>query len=265
MRNCPNCGSEKQVIKIRENEFIIVQCSACGLVFIQNPPDEREIYENYYDISFKPEDYCSKSRFSHLSEIFEINRQRLELIRNLKLSGGILDIGCGSGFFLKTASDVGLKGHGIDVSKKALALARDGFGLNVSDRTTGDLLKENERYNIITLWHVLEHFLNPVEELKKIHGLLTEKGCCLIEVPNFNSVKFRFSNNKWKGGNHPLYHRSFFTSSTLSQTLKLSGFSRIKRLNVSYILDSKSIFYNTAKKLFNLAGMDTFLNFIAYK
>ncbi len=266
MRPCPNCKSRENTLKIKEEEFLIVRCKSCGLTFLLNPPDESVIYEDYYQIEFKGDDYREDSPFAHLREIYEINEQRTEFIKkfaSLAEDFKILDIGCGSGLFLKSCKDVGIQGEGIDVSGNALKFARDEFGLNVYNKTTDDLINEKKKYDMITMWHVLEHIMEPTVELSKIKELLSPNGYLMIEVPNLNSIKFKLSGKKWKGGNHPLYHRSFFTSRTLGETLMKSGFTNFKRLNFSYPLSNKNFFYNLLKTIFNVFSADAFLNFIS--
>jgi SAM-dependent methyltransferase len=267
MRTCPNCGNSTYKEKIREESFVIVSCGECGLVYLLNPPDEKEIYEDYYKIEFTKDDYRSGSDVEILNEIFEINNQRVKLIK--KLAGEkdftLLDIGCGSGLFLKSCTDAGFNVSGIDVSKNALKFAKESFGLNVDSKTVSDLSAEGKKYDIITMWHVLEHVLNPVEELKKIMEILNGNGVLLIEVPNFNSIKFKLSGYKWKGGNHPLYHRSFFTSKTLRDTFRKSGFNNIEQLRFTYKLGTKSFLYNLTKKIFNVFSADAFLDFAVRK
>lgn len=265
MRVCPNCKSKENKLRIKENDFLIVRCRSCGLTFLLNPPDESVIYEDYYQIEFKGDDYNKDSRFQHLKEIFEINKQRTSLLKILSQRFNdlnILDIGCGSGLFLKSCKDAGFNCEGVDVSRTAIEFAKTEYGLNVSNKSVDDLINENKKYSLITLWHVLEHFINPAEELKKIKLLLKTDGILLVEVPNLNSIKFKLSGNKWKGGNHPLYHRSFFTSKTLKDTFVRSGFVNPKRLNFSYKLSGKGPMYNVTKSLFNLIAADAFLNYI---
>ena len=265
MRLCPNCNNKSYKKILTEDKLEIVKCSLCGLIYLLNPPDEKELYEKYYDIIFKPNDYSIDSKFEFLSEIFLINRQRLEFFKKNKLSGKLLDYGCGSGLILKTISKSFNDFEGVDVSQKALDFAKNEFGLMVFNKSADELLEEKKKYDIITLFHVVEHFINPVSELKKIYQLLNNGGLCFIEVPNFNSIKFRLSGCNWKGGNHPLYHRSFFTPKSLQDTLKRSGFNKYKRVKLSYKIPSKGILYNLLKTAFNFFAMDSFLNYIAYK
>ncbi len=264
MRNCPNCNSGEYKIYLTEGDFKIVKCSNCSLVYLLNIPDESEIYEDYYKIEFAKDDYSKDSKFPHLSEIYTINDQRLYYLRKLKLKGTLLDIGCGTGLFLQTAQNYGYEVSGIDVSQTALKFAQESFKLNVSDQKVEDLIGQGKKYDFVTLWHVLEHFTNPKEELKKIRQLLNPSGVLLIEVPNLNSIKFKLAKDKWKGGNHPLYHRTFFTADSLKKTLELAEFNKTERLKISYELPGKSGLYNKSKDIFNMFAMDAFLDFAGY-
>jgi 2-polyprenyl-3-methyl-5-hydroxy-6-metoxy-1,4-benzoquinol methylase len=269
MRLCPNCHSKEHSGRLKEGEHIIVRCDNCSLLFLLNIPDEKEIYEDYYKIEFTKEDYNAESKYPYLADIFEINRQRIQklnqLQKALKSTGKkILDIGCGSGLFLKTAKDEGYETYGIDISANALKFAKEEFGLNAEAKSTEDIINEEKKFDIITLWHVLEHFLNPVKELISIKDLLSPGGYIFIEVPNFNSAEFRLSGYKWKGGNHPKYHRTFFSNKTLEETLMRSGFGNFQRIQISYQLPARNPLFNSAKKFFNAIAMDAFLDYTAY-
>lgn len=267
MRNCPNCKSERYREKIKEGDFIIVKCLTCSLIYLLNPPDEKEIYEEYYRIKYEGKDYRKDSPLEFLSEIFEINSQRVKFLKELMKGKEfkLLDIGCGTGLFLKSCTDNGFNVTGIDVSSNALTFAKENFGLDVSSKTLDVLISEGRKYDVITMWHVLEHVLNPIEELEKVKEILNEKGLLVVEVPNFNSIKFRYSGYKWKGGNHPLYHRSFFTAKTLRNILLKSGLNKINKINLPYILESKGSFYNLSKRIFNKISADAFLDVTASK
>ena len=243
-----------------------MKCKNCSVVYIGNPPDRSTVYDEDYDVtSYDAKDYDRFSSLKGLSELYAINEQRLKFIKREKQSGQLLDIGCGLGFFIKTAHKYGFDVYGIDVAKRAVQYVENTFKLIARVETLDELLRQGKRFDLITLWHVLEHFVNPVDELKKIRRLLNEGGVCFIEVPNLHSLRFKLSRNKWVGGNHPLYHRSFFTNQTLEDTLYKSGFSRTKRIPTSYHITERSYIYETLKNILNIIAMDAFLDFVAWK
>ena len=263
-RPCPSCGSHNFKLRYVEGPFYIVKCSTCSLVYLGNPPDEDRLYEDYYGEAEPPADaYHPDSTFAALAELHSINEQRIACLKQLRPSGSLLDIGCGRGYFLKTAQEHGYHVAGTDVSEQAVRYARRYYTLNVSTATLADLIDRHVRSDIVTLWHVLEHFLDPFEALAQIRKLITEQGVCLVEVPNLYSLKFLLSKQKWRGGNHPLYHRTFFNSRTLQDVLKKSGFTQVTRLKLSYHIPGRRRSYRLLKRGLNELAMDAFIAFAA--
>ena len=239
-------------------------CSDCALVYLGNPPDEGLIYEQYYESS-EPDGrkYRANSDDPFLAELHAINTQRSARIAEIKPSGRLLDVGCGRGNFLTIARDYGFDVHGIDISERAVAYARKQFNLKVDVATLDDLARTHNRFDVITLWHVLERFPDPFKHLHQVRSLLKEGGICVIEVPNLNSLKFRIASHKWHGGNHPLYHRTFFSTGTLRHALARTGFSEAHRLRPTYRIRGRSKIYEGFKAGLNVVGMDAFLAFVA--
>lgn len=265
-RPCPACGSVEARTKYLEPPFRVVQCGSCSLVYLANPPDEPTLYEEYHARTQAAVDsYRSDSHDKNLAELYAINAQRMAMVMSAKSSGKLLDIGCGRGFFMKTARESGFQVSGIDVSNNAVGYARDILGLVVSTDSLDQLISRREQFDLITAWHVLEHFIDPIGTLRSIRTLLAENGICFVEVPNLNSLKFQLARNKWEGGNHPLYHRSFFTSGTLHRAFLNAGFSAVKRLQLSYRIPGRSAAYGAGKRLLNALSLDAFLDFRAGK
>lgn len=262
MRPCPFCNSKQYIVKYIEEQFLIVRCKKCSLVYLGNPPDEFGIYEDYYDKSAPEKDeYSESSNEPRYAELYSINNQRIAVIKSMRPGGSLLDIGCGRGMFVKTARDEGYEAYGIDISERAVQYAIQQFDVNAKVTTLSEMTRTGKRFDIITLWHVLEHFPDPVVELKRVRSILTEGGLVFVEVPNLRSLKFILSRNKWKGGNHPRYHRTFFTAYTLRNTLTAAGFSSIRRLKLSYQVPGKNRLYTSLKKSLNTIAMDAFLDF----
>ncbi len=266
MRACPNCGSAICKTKLIEPPFHLVQCRQCALVYLGNPPDQNNLYEDYYAASnFSANDYRLDSSVPALAEMCAINSQRLQWIQKFKMQGRLLDIGCGRGYFLKTAQEKGFEASGIEISARAVEFACHQMRVNAEVKTLEELRDTSEEFEVITLWHVLEHFHDPFDALQRVRKLLTDDGVCFVEVPNWHSLKFMLSRNKWQGGNHPRYHRSFFTAKTLARALHKGGFSRWQRLQVSYRLPGQRIFYWLVKRASSAYALDAFLTFAAWK
>ncbi len=266
MRPCPGCGAIESRVRFTEQPFIVVECPACSLVFLGNPPAVETLYDDYYSTAEPSSvEYRADSVDSHLRELHAINSQRVARIQQLRQTGSMLDIGCGRGQFLKIAREHGFQIYGIDVSEKAVSYARREFGLKADNRLLEDVAASGEQFDVATLWHVLEHFADPYAALKQVKQLLKSGGMCVIEVPNLHSLKFILSATKWEGGNHPLYHRTFFTADTLRTALVRSGFSSARRVRWSYSIPGRSGSYEWMKQALNVVAMDAFLDFVAWK
>lgn len=116
---------------------------------------------------------------------------------------------------------------GTQISKKAYEFSRNSLKLEMYDK---DLLKldlKNSSFDMITIWHVLEHVQDPEGYVKRISELLCTKGHLIIEVPNFNSWTSKLTGKYWLGLDLD-YHMFFFTANSLSRILKKYGF-RIKK------------------------------------
>lgn len=266
LRPCPNCASSKSEIQYETAAHFVVRCKQCGLVFHGNPVEAKSLYDEYHETTLLEFiEYSEGSDSPDVRELYSINQQRVKWLQKFRLEGTLLDIGCGRGYFLKSASDAGFSVFGIDVAQNAIDYVQKQFSLKGVVKSIDELLQAGEKYDVITLWHVLEHFYNPFDELSKIHNLLKDGGVCFIEVPNLNSLKFRLSKSKWHGGNHPKYHRTFFSSKTLQQALTKSGFQKVQRQKISYKTPEQSFSYWFTKKILNQFAADSFLDFAAFK
>lgn len=260
------CGSTRHAVVCVEQEFRIARCAECSFVFLGNPPDDAGLYDGYHGGSEPdPSAYAGDSPISELRELYAINRQRCAWV-NAETSGRtLLDIGCGRGYFVHSALRHGYAGEGIDIAESAVRYAHDRMNIPVTRSTIESVADAGRKFDIVTLWHVLEHFVNPGVALTAVRSLLAPGGQVFLEVPNWNSLKFALSGRRWEGGNHPKYHRSFFTPSTLRRCLTTAGFSAVRRSRLSYAIPGKSPAYRIVKLTLNQFGRDAFLDFSARK
>ena len=266
---CNLCQGKKSKLKYQVDGFNVVQCIDCGLVYLKNPlpiADEPELYNNYYNIRFG-KDYHQNSDEPGLRTLWEINNERIKLIKSVRFQGKLLDIGSGQGFFLFHAKQEGFSVTGIDVSSQVVKFCEQTFQIKVYFQNVNQHFSLDEQFDIITLWHILEHLSDPLEFLKKIQNNLTPRGILIIEVPNIKSLKFLLASdpNRWIGGNHPRHHKFFFSLKTLSSILQKAGYSPVKRLNLNYDLSKNSLPKKFVKKLLKRMDMDSFIDVMAFK
>jgi len=156
---------------------------------------------------YESDDYISHtdSKKSILDKVYQlvknhtINR-KIDLINSLKKSDKtILDIGCGTGDFLYACEKNNWKIKGIEPSGKARNLASDKLNSDLSIvADIEDLLKNSkETYDVITMWHVLEHVLNLENYIEQLKALLKPNGTLIIAVPNYKSYDAIYYQKFW--------------------------------------------------------------------
>ena len=221
--NCPVCNGTDftpfltcKDYTVSHESFNIVSCKACNFKFTNPRPSDSEIGKYY-----KSEDYVSHSdtRKGLINRLYHMVRtrtlkQKLNLISGYVSRGTILDYGCGTGMFLKTCADAGWKSFGFEPDSDAKKLA-EGKGLNVA--TSKEALAGN-KYDIISLWHVLEHVTDLDPTLQFFAQTLSDKGRLIIAVPNYTSADAKHYKEFWAGYDVPrhIYH---FDINTLKKLL----------------------------------------------
>ncbi|CAM3811140.1 class I SAM-dependent methyltransferase [Parendozoicomonas haliclonae] len=156
-------------------------CDGCGLVQVINMPSEEEL-NSYYREDYR-QDYKGviTPRAEHVFRAGNIALERLDLLSRADLwSGRLLDVGAGGGEFTYLASRMGYTATGVEPNKGYSGYAKETYGCDIR---TGYLQDIKGRYDIITLFHVLEHLRDPVAAFAHLHSLLNPQGHLLVEVP----------------------------------------------------------------------------------
>ena len=132
---------------------------------------------------------------------------KLKLINNCApKKGNLLDVGAGTGDFLLTAKNNGWNTIGFEPNSKAKEMAQK-KGINFTEKTAD--LQDNS-FDVITMWHVLEHVLDLEIQIKELKRLVKKDGTIIVAVPNFNSFDAKYYNEFWAAFDAPrhLWHFS---------------------------------------------------------
>lgn len=237
LRFCPVCNSEKFIpflqckdYTVSRETFSIIQCQSCGFKFTNPRPLTSQLGKYYAS-----ETYISHSNTSigFINSTYQMVRKytllkKLQLISKYFKTGNLLDVGCGTGEFLKICKDAKWNVKGIEPDELTRKKAIENYALDVQNESA---LKDlpSESFHIITMWHVLEHvpFLN--DRIKELKRLIKPNGIIIIAVPNCDSLDAKIYKEDWAAYDVPrhLYH---FTPKDISTIFKNHG------LNVSSTL-----------------------------
>ncbi len=223
--NCNICDIDDACLVVVQNNYNVVKCRNCGLVYVNPRPDPTtliQLYTDYHQRDGKDERVWARLMEKNFKEV------SLFLYSIFPEKGKILDIGCGYGHFIETMRDFGWSVWGIDLSPNTLSHARE-KGLNVANTSIDDVAFPDGFFDAITAFYVLEHLVNPLSALKKVLKMLKPGGVIVIRVPHTTPIVrilsfFRVKNNLYDTP----YHLYDFSPKTISLALKKAGFSFIK-------------------------------------
>jgi SAM-dependent methyltransferase len=145
--------------------------------------------------------------------------------------GRLLDVGSGKGAFLAAARDAGWDALGVEYAPEAAEAARATFGVDV---IVGDFLEVRQlgTFDVVTMWHVLEHLTNPMGALAHAAESLKPGGRLLVSVPNLDSLQARLGGDDWFHLDLPR-HLFHFTPRSLTTLVERAGF-RVDRISYLY-------------------------------
>ncbi len=238
---CPVCESISFTEEIKckdylvsKQDFSVCQCKSCGFKFTNPRPMAKDLGQYY-----ESDEYISHSNTqkSMLDKIYQVVRKytiskKVNLINSLSKKGNILDIGCGTGEFLNACKQNGWQVTGIEPGNKARTFAIKQYSLQVGEESDLTTLTKNS-FDVITLWHVLEHVPNLNERIKEIKSLLKKDGVLLIAVPNAAAWDAQHYKQHWAAYDVPrhLYH---FSPTTIQKLFAMHQFLLSQQLPMKF-------------------------------
>jgi 2-polyprenyl-3-methyl-5-hydroxy-6-metoxy-1,4-benzoquinol methylase len=204
--------------------FVVVQCQECGLCFT-NPRPNIDSISQFYPSVYRPHRTSSLRRPRwRLPGLYARKRTSKEhRVISWRCPGRLLDFGCGGGAFLAHMHHQGWQVTGLDVSTAAIQRIRAELGLRAIVGTLPHPELRPASFDVITMWHSLEHVHFPLQVLREAYRLLVPGGKLFVAVPNIDSFPFRWFGSAWYGLDLPR-HLTHFTPWTLHLILEKVGF-----------------------------------------
>ena len=228
---CTCCGSLNfSPVCLREDNTLVVRCQECYLESVNPLPTIEAMQGNYQKEMIGNEansgfhsNYILE-RQKRIKSFSKLYNSRLSLIESLYPGkGDLLDIGCGPGFFLNSAKERGWNCHGLEILPEYIKYAKENFALeNIRFESLDEPLTYDENtFDVITLWDLIEHLRNPFKNLKQINRIMKPGGLLVIWTPNVKNAILRKEN--WIGYKN-LQHLYFFSGDNLKIMLGKAGF-----------------------------------------
>lgn len=201
---------------VSREKFELIFDPSLELYYTHPQPSKQSLPHYYKSETYISHTDANKSLFDKIYQ--EVKKyaigKKVALLESFEGDGkNLLDVGCGTGDFLKAASKRNWEISGVEPNKQARKLALK--KLSGSESIVSDLddlinTSQSEQYDVITLWHVLEHMPNYDNYIDKLNSLLKKEGHLLIAVPNYKSYDAQHYKEFWAAFDVPrhLWHFS---------------------------------------------------------
>lgn len=248
MSLCPICAcpDSRLLYRVQDDSVLISgvvlpleihRCQGCELTFARGGLPEADLKE-LYETAWKKTWGRTFEQF--LSRAASCAAAQAAYVETLIPPGRLLDVGCGNGLFLEAASARGWEVAGVELSAAAAAAARERVGPRVTLGTLEEAEFQENTFDVVTLWEVIEHVSHPVRLLSEVRRVLRPGGMVLLSTPNAHSIFHRVAHwsyiltlGSWTFPARRIYfssHRSYFTKQTLSAALLKAGFDTVRFL-----------------------------------
>ena len=232
MKRCPLCHAEAKY-RFGLVHTAVWGCASriCGLLFSDPQLDERSLTEAYRSHYYPSNGNGNTTVYENTPEaILRQTFGRVEAVLGSLTGKSLLDFGCGLGGLCRVAREYGVKATGIEPD----ARARESIGKSGSLRAFASLgsLKEAQpeaKFDIVTMWDVIEHLREPWKDLKDLSDLLQPDGWLLLSTPNAVCLRAHIERERWENMVNPT-HFYYFTRKSLKAILTLAGFSYMYEL-----------------------------------
>jgi 2-polyprenyl-3-methyl-5-hydroxy-6-metoxy-1,4-benzoquinol methylase len=202
---------------VTQERFRYYDCGQCGSLFLYPlPVDLGRYYPS--DYHYVPE----SAEF--LRSVAHTEAHKLELVTRFREGGKLLEIGPSTGAFVYAAKLAGFDTSAIEIDERCAAFLNDIAGIpTVASGDTVAVLPDCPSFDVITLWHVVEHLTNPVETLVACAEKLNPGGLLVVAAPNPESLQFKIMGARWPHLDAPR-HTAIIPRQFITRVLKERGF-----------------------------------------
>jgi 2-polyprenyl-3-methyl-5-hydroxy-6-metoxy-1,4-benzoquinol methylase len=235
VRPCPVCGSALHDVLYQQrfehfaagsitDAYDVVACRMCGMGFATGLPDEQR-FSQYYADSSKYDLTAEGAQLSALDVGRYADQAGFVAAHVVDRTVPVLDVGTATGGFLVALRDAGFeRPFGVDPSPDAVRVARDSFALDVAVGGLDEAKAWGHEFGLVSYVAVLEHVLEPREQMRAVSRLLRRDGFLFVSVPAAGSFKDHVDAPFQE---FSVEHINYFTSRSLSNVMGAEGYSPV--------------------------------------
>jgi len=225
--NCTLCKSTQGEKFLEwEEGYTLFECQSCGAVSPNIEfKNEGEHISSIYDVDEYKKKFMRETHNQFEYRKNNFGSERFEYtVNRLGLDGAanVLDVGCGAGYFISVLDDKGLKYKGLEIGEHFVEYCRTYHNLNVENSSLED--EPDHSYDLITMFDVLEHLVDPIAVFGSVHNKLRNGGYCIAYTPNIHSISYELMGGK-QNTLLPFEHLCFFNKKSIDYLAEKTGFT----------------------------------------
>lgn len=228
---CSLCGKASlEAIERRVDPYTVYRCRFCDFAFV-NPQPGLETLKKTYDQSGYYEEWVT----AQAKPRKKLWQHRAERVLGGLAAGRLLDVGCGEGSFLHAAKTLGWQVTGTEISAEGVRLARQQWQIEAFCGSLEEARFPDNSFDVVTLWHVIEHVPDPKATLKEAARVARSGGRIVIACPNRRARLFNAAYRIGRGRAMHLFdpsdrelHLSYFTVGSLGFLARQCGLQVVR-------------------------------------
>lgn len=248
---CPFCARRSPFIRYQiTDQHRIVKCEDCGLMWLHPRPSLEELHEIYDEGYYHNEEFydsAGSKLYGYYDYLYErLNKQYTyqkmadradELLRRDRHHDqekpAWLDVGCGLGFLMDVAFDHGYRVHGVEFNPYAVQAIEAKYTFPVTCGSIHDL-DPGERYQVISLFDVIEHLDDPFGDLKRLRNLVSDDGLLMLQTMDSESLPSRIIGKRLEDFRRFREHLYFFSRQSMTRVLEAAGWEVVDIVSVGH-------------------------------